>query len=309
MRTMDTITTYDALLRVPGWAAAHRPDAVVRLGRPLTSKALGMWLDADVRQLTVARRSSRLDPHRVASMAIGADPDALLSAAADAIHRGSREWTGTWMAAEGRARAALDAALDTAGGLTEPRIARDVVAAVPPGTRMLLGSSMPVRDVESFAAGRHDVVLRSNRGVNGIDGMVSTAVGMAIASGAPVVALLGDIGFLHDANGLLGIEDRGVDVTFVVVDNDGGGIFSFLPQAGHERFEQLFGTPHGADIPALAGAHGIPVNGPAEPDDVGPSVAGAVSAGGVRLIHLKTDRHTNVAAHQAAWDAVGVAVR
>jgi 2-succinyl-5-enolpyruvyl-6-hydroxy-3-cyclohexene-1-carboxylate synthase len=308
LRSIDTITTYDALARIPEWAASHRPDVVVRLGRPLTSKALGRWLDADIHQLTIAPSPSVLDPHRAAAVSMGADPDTLLGAAADAIHRGAHGWMGEWMAAEGTARTALDAALDAADDLTEPRIARDVVAAVPPGTRVLLGSSMPVRDVESFAAGRHDVVLRSNRGVNGIDGMVSTAVGMAIGSGAPVVALLGDIGFMHDINGLVGAAGRGVDVTFVVVDNDGGGIFSFLPQAGHERFEELFGTPHGTDIPALARAYGIPVDAPTDPDAVGPAVTEAVGAGGVRVVHLRTDRHANVAAHQAAWDAVRAAL-
>jgi 2-succinyl-5-enolpyruvyl-6-hydroxy-3-cyclohexene-1-carboxylate synthase len=308
MRTVDTITTYDALVRVVEWAENHRPEAAVRLGRPLTSKALGRWLDAGVRQVTVGPQTSRLDPHRTVAASIGADPDTLLGAASEAIHRGAHEWMGAWMAAEGTARVALDEALLAAGGLTEPRIARDVVAAVPAGTRMLLGSSMPVRDVESFAAGRRDVVLRSNRGVNGIDGMVSTAVGMAIGSGGPVVALLGDIGFLHDGNGLLGAAERSVDVTFVVIDNDGGGIFSFLPQAGHPRFEQLFGTAHGTNIPAIARAHGLPVDAPTDPDDIGPAVAAAVDAGGVRLLHLRTDRRANVVAHEAAWEAVRLAV-
>jgi len=309
MRTTDTITTYDALARCGGWAAAHRPDAVVRLGGPLTSKAIGEWLTPGVVQVIVESVSSHRDPHRGARLAIAADPRGLFDAASDVIHRGAHDWMAEWMVAESRARVAMDAALDAAPGLTEPRIARDVVAALPVGARLLLGSSMPVRDVESFAAGRHDVVARSNRGANGIDGMVSTAMGMGVACGSPAVALLGDIGFLHDANGLLGARTRGVDVTFVVVDNNGGGIFSFLPQAGHERFEQLFGTPHGTDIAGIAAAHGLPVEAPTDPADVGPIVADAVGAGGVRLVHLLTDRHRNMAAHQTVWDAVAEVIQ
>jgi 2-succinyl-5-enolpyruvyl-6-hydroxy-3-cyclohexene-1-carboxylate synthase len=202
----------------------------------------------------------------------------------------------------------MDGALDEPATLTEPRIARDVMAAAPDGARLLLGSSMPVRDVESFAAGREGVVVRSNRGVNGIDGMVSTALGMAVAGGSPVVALLGDLGFVHDANGLLGATRRGIDVTFVVVDNNGGGIFSFLPQAGHPRFEELFATPHGIDLAALAGLHAIPVVAPTLPAHVAPSVARAVVAGGVRLVHLRTDRHANVGAHRAVQAAVEAAL-
>jgi 2-succinyl-5-enolpyruvyl-6-hydroxy-3-cyclohexene-1-carboxylate synthase len=158
--------------------------------------------------------------------------------------------------------------------------------------------------VESFAAGREGVVVRSNRGVNGIDGMVSTALGMAVAGGSPVVALLGDLGFVHDANGLLGATRRGIDVTFVVVDNNGGGIFSFLPQAGHPRFEELFATPHGIDLAGLAAVHGIPVAAPTDPGEVGPAVAAAAAAGGVQMVHLRTDRQTNVAAHRAVQRAV-----
>jgi 2-succinyl-5-enolpyruvyl-6-hydroxy-3-cyclohexene-1-carboxylate synthase len=120
---------------------------------------------------------------------------------------------------------------------------------------------MPVRDVEWYAAPRRSVRVHANRGANGIDGVVSTAVGVAAASGSPTALLVGDVAFLHDVNGLLGAHDRGADLLVVVVDNDGGGIFSFLPQASEvdaERFEQLYGTPHGLDLVAVARAHGVP---------------------------------------------------
>ncbi len=308
MRTVDTITTYDALVRSREWSQRHRPDVAVRLGRPLTSKAVARWLETDVHQVVVAPAPSTLDPDRNTAWSIGADPNRALDEVAERVHRGAHDWMGAWMVAEGRARAAMDVALDEPTVLTEPRIARDIVAGVASGTAVLLGSSMPVRDVESFAAGRHDVTFASNRGVNGIDGMVSTAVGMAIASQQPVVALIGDIGFLHDSNGLLGLIDTNLNIAFVVVDNNGGGIFSFLPQVEHPRFEQLFGTPHGSDVFAVAGAHEIPVMAPSRPDDVGGIVTDARWESGPRLVHLVTDRHTNVAAHRAVWDAVAAAV-
>jgi 2-succinyl-5-enolpyruvyl-6-hydroxy-3-cyclohexene-1-carboxylate synthase len=165
---------------------------------------------------------------------------------------------------------------------------------------------MPVRDVESFARPRDDLRVVANRGANGIDGFVSTAIGAALGGPGPVVALLGDLCFLHDQNALLGAASRGVDVTFVVVDNDGGGIFSFLPQAdaAPEHFEELFGTPQGVDVAAVAAVHGIPTAEVARASELVGAVELAAKEGGVRVVRVRTDRATNVTRHLAAWTAV-----
>ena len=217
-----------------------------------------------------------------------------------------RAWFQAWCDAETRARTALDAYLDADDEPFEGRIARDVVEAVPDGGVLVVASSMPVRDVESFARPRDGVRFVANRGANGIDGFVSTAVGAALGGEGPVVALLGDLCFLHDQNGLLGAGSRGVDVTFVVVDNDGGGIFSFLPQAeaAPEHFEALFGTPQGVDIAAVAALHGIPTVDVTRAGDLAEVVARSVVDGGVRVVRIRTDRATNVTRHRAAWAAV-----
>jgi 2-succinyl-5-enolpyruvyl-6-hydroxy-3-cyclohexene-1-carboxylate synthase len=219
------------------------------------------------------------------------------------------EWGQAWRTAEASARRTIDDLLD---GWVEPfegRVARDVVAAVPTGGTLVVASSMPVRDVESFAAPRAGLRILANRGVNGIDGFVSTVLGVAAADDLPTVGLVGDLCFLHDANGLLGARPRGVDATFVVVDNDGGGIFSFLPQADRpEHFETLFGTPHGIDLAALASLHGIPVDGAETAADVVPAVDAALGAGGVRVVLVRTDRATNVTRHREMWAAVAAAL-
>jgi 2-succinyl-5-enolpyruvyl-6-hydroxy-3-cyclohexene-1-carboxylate synthase len=172
-----------------------------------------------------------------------------------------------------------------------------------------VSSSMPVRDVERYAAPRPGLRIVANRGANGIDGVVSTAVGVAAGTGAPTALLVGDVAFLHDTNGLLGAAGRGVDLVCVVVDNDGGGIFSFLPQARtvpSERFERLFGTPHGLDLVAVAAAHGADAR-PAGPD-LAADVREALAKGGVHVLVVRTDRAANVEHHRRLDEAVAAAV-
>ena len=169
---------------------------------------------------------------------------------------------------------------------------------------------MPVRDIEWYASGRDRIVHHANRGANGIDGVVSTAIGVALA-GQRVVALVGDIAFLHDSSALIALARRSIDLTIVVVDNDGGGIFSFLAQADaleRDRFELLFGTPHGTDIPALARAHHLDTVSVDTAEGFGLAYRAAVDAAGVRVIVARTDRIENVNAHRRIHEAVARAI-
>ena len=159
---------------------------------------------------------------------------------------------------------------------------------------------MPVRDLEWY--GGSVARAHANRGANGIDGVVSTAVGLA-TNGQTVVVAVGDIAFVHDAGALTALAMRGVDVRIVVVDNDGGGIFSFLPQAAElpgDRFERLFGTPHGTDVIALAEAHGLKARTVTTRD----SLVDALAEPGPTCIRVPSDRARNVDVHAALHRAV-----
>lgn len=313
LRTGDhAVSTYDALLRDPRFAAAHRPDLVVRVGAPPTSKPAVTWLAPDLPQILVDPDRSWLDPRHAASELLAVDGDALLDAVVGALGEARAQptpWLIEWLDAEARARAAIDELLDGREEPFEGRVARDLVAELPGDATLVVASSMPVRDVESFAAPRAGLRFLANRGVNGIDGFTSTVLGIAAASSGPVAALMGDLCFLHDTNGLLGATDRAIDATLVVVDNDGGGIFSFLPQAEHpEHFETLFGTPHGLELMALAAAHRVPVVEVEKASALAPAVADALAAGGVRVVLVRTDRTENVDRHRDAWAAVSAAL-
>ena len=309
------VSTYDAVLRGEAAASVLTPDLVVRVGAPLTSAAARRVLDVASACWLVDPDDAWLDPARASTVRLRCDADDLLTRAADRLGRsGARsDWTRRWAEVDRIARDAIDTHCDADDVLFEGRIARDVVASVPEGGSLFVASSMPVRDVESFAAPRDGIQVLANRGTNGIDGVVSTVLGVAAGSARPTVGLLGDLCFLHDSNGLLGSVARGVDATLVVVDNDGGGIFSFLPQASSPSvpaadFELLFGTPHGIDLTMLASVHGIPCTVVTEAGVVGPAVAEAVAAGGVQLVLARTDRATNVVRHEAVWRAVGAAI-
>ena len=311
------ITTYEALLRVPGFTERHRPDVVIRFGGPLTSKMTTAWLDASAHQILVDPDAAWLDPHRAVAERIPALPALVPSTSAVA-----EAWFDAWVGAEASARKTLDAFLDADDRPFEGRLARDVGAVCATSSRrpaLMVASSMPVRDLEAFA-GRVPAEVYANRGVNGIDGLVSTVLGVAAAGSPadrpepqphPVVGLLGDLAFLHDAGGLLGAPARGLDAVFVVVDNGGGGIFSFLPQAAlpAERFELLFGTPPGADVAAVAQAYGVAAERVERAADVAPALERALAAGGVRILVVPTgDRAANVDRHRQAWAAVTAAL-
>ncbi|HEX2192836.1 MAG TPA: thiamine pyrophosphate-dependent enzyme, partial [Acidimicrobiales bacterium] len=236
------------------------------------------------------------------------------------------EWLEDWLAAEAAARSALDRLLDSWTAPFEGRVARDVFVALPAGATLVVGSSMPVRDLESFAPPRAGLQVVANRGASGIDGFPSTVLGVAaatagtafghaagtafgLAAGGPVAALAGDLTVLHDLNGLLGTARRGLDATFVVLDNDGGGIFNFLPQAASpEHFERLFGTPHGTDLVAVVEALGVPAQRVETAGEVGPAVDDALERGGVRMVVVPTERAQNVERHGQAWAAVADAL-
>jgi 2-succinyl-5-enolpyruvyl-6-hydroxy-3-cyclohexene-1-carboxylate synthase len=311
LRVPGVISTYDPLLRGDTFARAHRPDLVVRVGGPLTNKVAMQWLDADVAQVLVDPDGAWLDPQHAASARVLADPEALLAALVPAVSGMATDddWCAAWTSADQTARTTIDALVDGWREPFEGRVARDVVASLPAGAALALASSMPVRDAESFASPRQGIRVHANRGVNGIDGFVSTVLGIASAHDGPTVGLLGDLCFLHDSNGLLGSTVRGIDATFVVVDNDGGGIFSFLPQAELPRhFESVFGTPHGIDLGALARVHGVTVTEVVDANALQPAVVDAITAGGVRLIHVRTDRAANVVRHREVWAAVAAAL-
>jgi 2-succinyl-5-enolpyruvyl-6-hydroxy-3-cyclohexene-1-carboxylate synthase len=310
-----TVSHADLVLRHGPFAGAHRPEVVLSLGEPAASKVQAQWLaGSGAYTVLVDPDGAWVDPDRTTSLLVTADPSEWCRQLAHEVRSRATTtnegWLESWAAADAAADTAIASTLARHDRLTEPAVAREVVEGMPGGSCLVVSSSMPIRDVEWFAPPRPQVRVLANRGANGIDGVVSTAVGVAL-SGVPTTLLIGDVALLHDANGLLGLAHRGVDLTIVVVDNDGGGIFSFLPQASQlplDRFEQLFGTPHGVDLVSLARVHGLPVVTVEAPTSVGAAMRSRHAAGGVSLVVVETWREANVAVHEELNAAVAAAL-
>jgi 2-succinyl-5-enolpyruvyl-6-hydroxy-3-cyclohexene-1-carboxylate synthase len=312
------------LLAHPGFAGAHRPELVLRVGRTGLSRHLAALLGPQVPQLLLDPHGAWHDPERAIGELVVGDVAALCGAIARELGApAGSDWLDRWLAADATARAVLDAHLDADDDVSEPRVARDLGAGLPDGSVLVAASSMPIRDLDQYLAPRDGLRVLANRGASGIDGFVSTVLGVAIARGphgradghlgpvgGPTVALAGDLSLLHDTNGFLlspGVEH--LDAVLVVVDNDGGGIFHFLPQAGFPgSFERLFGTPHGRDLADLARFHRLGYERVERASSLVPTVLAAGEAGGLQLVHVRTDREANVARHRELTAAVGRAL-
>ena len=313
-RLEGTVAAADAIVRTE----PPPPECIVMLGAPWLSRALGTFVSA------VARAGARIvvidplrqwaDPLRVATEFHQCGADQWLESAIATALPSDPQWLASWRERESKAQAAIADVLGT--DLSEPLVARSVHRyAAETGATLVAAASMPIRDLEWFAAA-HPTAPRvlSNRGVNGIDGVVSTALGVAQSGsgqGGRTIALLGDLTFLHDVSGLVNLPES--PCTFVVLDNGGGGIFSFLPQATSVEpaiFEQLFGTPPTSDLSAVARGFGLPVHEVRALSQLEAALATSALASTPTLVRvLVPGRTQNVALHDAINQAVRLSLQ
>jgi 2-succinyl-5-enolpyruvyl-6-hydroxy-3-cyclohexene-1-carboxylate synthase len=316
-RGHNALAGYGYLLAAPSFAAAHAPDVIVTAGRPgLSRQQLAFLAGAagspPARHVALAQAPGRwADPARtVTDVATAVELEGSPPGSASDHGRG-RAWLASWKQADAAARAAADAILDCAGELSEPRLARDLAAAMPDGGLLWAASSMPIRDLDQQMRPRAGLRVLASRGASGIDGLVSAAIGAALAhqaaGGGAAAALLGDLAFVHDAAGLmLGPHEPRPDLCLVVVNNDGGGIFSQLEQASLAGpFERIFGTPHGAGVPEIARAAGLPYQLLRSAADL----PGALRGEGLRVAEVRTERAAQAELRSRLRDSAARALR
>ena len=334
----NIIDAYDALLRDPAFVDLFVPHTILRFGAMPTSKPVLQYVrrNPECRQIVIDGAGGWNEPTGLAADLIHADEAAFCVALSDAVMSidtrsldanprirwstvhaigagaGSPTgWTSMWREANRIARQEIDATINALEEPFEGGAIAMLCNQLPHGATLIAGSSMPVRDLDTFVGSTERAVrFMSNRGANGIDGVVSTALGIAAASNDPVVLAIGDISFYHDLNGLLAARQYPINLTVLLLNNDGGGIFSFLPQAANPiNFEQLFGTPHGLSFGPVVEMYGGRFYRPNDQSELRSMLKSALSTPGLHVVEVQTERNRNVELHRRVWPAVASALR
>jgi 2-succinyl-5-enolpyruvyl-6-hydroxy-3-cyclohexene-1-carboxylate synthase len=324
------IAHYDAILREPTFTARLKPDLVLRVGDLPVSKPLRSWLAGlgETRQIVLDHECAWQDPASTLTDSLSLEPAAALAdLTRTSTLRDESDWLATWRSADELAAAAISGSLEREK-LTEPSVAAELGVVLPAEATLFVASSMPVRDIETFWPARRDPPrVLCNRGANGIDGTVSAAFGAAAADEGPVVLLIGDVALAHDIGGLLAAKRLGLKLTIVLLENDGGGIFDFLPLA-HSQMARMreatpdplpqsgspdiysthISTPTGLDFSLAAGLYGLDHRLSRDVRDFRAALEQALAGDRSTLIEVRSEREENVALHRSIWEAVSLAL-
>ena len=318
------LSSYDAFLRVDSFVDSAQPDLILRFGALPTSKPLLFYLKhyASCPLVVIDGHGGWEEPTQLASELLHANPAALCQSLFDALTQQnkseeiqpcvSQEWLTTWQSAEKVTQQTLQHAIQDFQELFEGRVFIELAGLLPDGTTLYTGSSMPVRDLDTFFwCNEHRIRIMGNRGANGIDGVISSALGASAGAeqNEPTVLVLGDLSFFHDLNGLLAARLHQLNLTIILINNDGGGIFSFLPQAAYpEHFDQLFGTPTGLDFRFAVQMFDGQFQRVEDWEQFRKAVKQGLHTGGLHVVEVPTQRASNVSMHRQLWERVDEAL-
>ena len=322
------LSSYDAFLRDASFASQQEPEIILRFGAMPTSKPVLLYLKRypSCPVLVIDGRYGWEEPTQLASELMHAQPallcqqvlellgdtDAAVKTREPTAQRANNDWLSTWINADRLTRQALQEGMEEFQPLFEGRVFSELAALLPAGATLYVGNSMPVRDLDTFFwASERPLRILGNRGANGIDGVVSSALGISARAenGEPTVLVIGDLSFLHDLGGLVAAYLHHLSLTIVLINNDGGGIFSFLPQADHPaHFEQLFGTPTGLDVSYAVQMYGGQFQRVSSWEHFRQTVTKSISKGGLQVIEVQTERASNVQMHRRLWQRVSQAL-
>jgi len=309
------IDGYDTFLREEGYASTNKPELIIRIGAMPVSKALLLYLKRypETRQIVIDEDGGWREPTLLASDMIYANPKLLTYQISNALSNVSINRTGNWATHWVKINNTCRTVLMQEGKkktLFEGQIILELAEMLPEDATLFVGNSMPIRDLDSFFFNNHKrIKTMANRGSNGIDGVISSALGASTSSN-PLVLVIGDLSFYHDMNGLLAAKLNKLNVTIILVNNDGGGIFSFLPQASHPKhFETLFGTPIGLDYNHAVAMYGGRFHRVDDWAAFRDAFQAEIHQDGLSVIEVPTNRQENVDTHRELWKKALIALK
>jgi 2-succinyl-5-enolpyruvyl-6-hydroxy-3-cyclohexene-1-carboxylate synthase len=312
----SVIECYDAFMKDEYITDRLMPEIIIRFGAMPVSKPLFLFLKRteDIRQIVVDGQGGWREPTLMAAEMIECKESWLCHELIRQVKtQEDTDWLQSWQKVNLVSRELLGSAEDKGGDLFEGNVFRELQHALPQKCQVIAGNSMPIRDLDNYFLNTDkDIAVYANRGANGIDGIVSTALGMSTGARTdhPTFLVIGDLSFYHDMNGLLAAKMHKLNLTIILINNDGGGIFSFLPQSKEEKhFETLFGTPTGLDFKHAADLYDASYTLPATWEDFRSAVSDAVIKKGLNIIEVRTNRQTRVSIHRELMNRVSQEIR
>jgi 2-succinyl-5-enolpyruvyl-6-hydroxy-3-cyclohexene-1-carboxylate synthase len=308
------VDSYDSILKDKELVEELKPEVVIRFGAMPVSKPLMLMLknNPDIMQIVVDQGGTYRDPTLNASHLVTCDETAFCQSMIRKVNKKqASQFYDSWIQCDKLYWEMINQSLEQMTEMFEGKIVRELHQFLPDHCTLFVGNSMPIRDVDTFFGHTNkEITIMANRGASGIDGIVSTALGASVDAKQPTFLLIGDLSFYHDLNGLLAAKMNNLDLTILLINNDGGGIFSFLPQSNEEKhFETLYGTAIGLDFSKVVDMYNGSYQKVESWEELHTSLHSTKSRKGLKVIEIPTDRKTRVKVHRELLDHVSQEIR
>jgi 2-succinyl-5-enolpyruvyl-6-hydroxy-3-cyclohexene-1-carboxylate synthase len=307
----DEISHYDSFLRSPNFCKTHAPEIVIRFGAMPTSKSYMLWLEGHIGCQQIIVGSTNSDPTHGITQALNVYPVRFCEQLANYLENYAqpvwqdKQWRLDFELAESIAEHTITEALATTDELFDGKVYAELAKLLPGHSYIYVASSTPIRDLDTFFHSDRPITVLANRGTNGIDGTISSALGAAWGCDQPMVLICGDLAFYHDLNGLLAAKKYNISLTIILLNNDGGGIFNLLPISKFENtFEEFFGTAHNLDFAPIIKAYDCEHVLIQDWQEFHESLTNSLKSKGTQVLEIRSDRQRNKDLHFAIWNQV-----
>lgn len=305
-------THYDAYLKAESFAGSHKPEVILQFGGTISSKGLELFLnEQNAFKVHINPGGRWLDPSNYLRSVVQSDSTVFCTMMIEELGKtdgtiAPGEWLADFKKAEETAITLRKEMIDCTDSLFEGKVLRVVLESIPEGSHVMVSNSMPIRDLDYFASSMEKKIrIHTNRGASGIDGINSTALGIAATTESPVYLITGDLAFYHDLNGLIASRKYGIPLTVVLINNNGGGIFELLPIAGYrDIFNDYFLTPHDLEFEPFVTGYGGTYRNMNSWDDIGENLREPHGTDTLRVLEIRTDPRASTELRKEYWKKV-----